>query len=271
MTEDTQAAFAKEEALKKLLANYGGLAVAYSGGVDSTYLADVAHEVLGDRLRLLLADSPSMPRSEFDEAITIARDRGWRLDVIHTREFEKEEFLQNNRNRCYICKGELFDRMRAYAAEHAIPVIAYGETADDTADATRVGKIAADEKGVLAPLLDAGLKKDEIRLLSRRRNLPTWNKASFACLASRFPTGRPLTIEEIARVERAEETLKRHGFRQYRARHHGDLCRIEIDPQDFTRLLAPEVSAVIVAELKKAGYRYVTLDLAGYRTGSSAL
>jgi uncharacterized protein len=260
----------KEAALKQILAGYGGLVLAYSGGVDSTYLADVAYEVLRDRLRLVIADSPSIPRSEFDEAKALAAEKGWPLDVIHTREFDNPEFVKNNRNRCYICKGELFVRMRRYADDNHIPTLAYGETADDLADVTRVGKIAARENGVVAPLLEAGLMKDDIRALSRQRGLPTWNKASFACLSSRFPTGSPLTLDEMAQVERAEEVLKKYGFRQYRARHHGSgLCRIEIDLADFDKILSPEIRQTLVQEIKQAGYRYVTLDLAGYKTGGA--
>lgn len=270
MSEEFNAALEKEKALKDLLAGYGGLVVAYSGGVDSTYLAAVAHEVLGDKLKLVIADSPSMPRSELEEAIALAEKRGWPLDIIETREFENPEFVKNDRNRCYVCKAELFGRMRRYAEENSVPVLAYGETAGDLADATRVGHIAAREKGVVAPLLEVGLTKEEIRDLSRRRDLPTWNKASFACLSSRFPTGRQLTLHEMARVERAEEVLKKLGFRQYRARHHGPICRIEIDLEDLHKILSDEVRTTLVRELKKAGYRHVTLDLAGYKTGGSA-
>ena len=260
----------KEERLKSLLRGYGTLAIAYSGGVDSTYLADVAHETLGAGVRMLLADSPSLPRSELEEAREIARSRNWHLVIIETDEFSNETFLRNDGKRCYICKDELFTRMRRYAQENRIAVLAYGETADDLADPTRVGKLAAGEHKVVAPLLEAGLMKEEIRQLSRRRGLPTWNKASFACLSSRIPAGTPLTIDALNKVERAEEFLKTLGFRQYRARHHGDLCRIEIDPDDFDRLMQPETRKRIVEEIRRIGYRHVTLDLAGYRTGSTA-
>lgn len=270
MSDDIGPCLEKEAALKQVLAGYGRLVLAYSGGVDSAYLADVAHEMLRSRLRLVIADSPSIPRSELEEAKALARERGWALDVIQTREFDNPEFTKNTRNRCYVCKGELFGRMRRYADEKGIGVLAYGETADDTADVTRVGKIAAGEHGVVAPLLEAGLKKDDIRALSRRRGLPTWNKASFACLSSRFPTGRALTIGEMSQVERAEEVLKKYGFRQYRARHHGEVCRIEVDVADLGKILSPEVRPALVQEIKQAGYKFVTVDLAGYRTGSSA-
>jgi len=263
---DTEAVLRKEDDLKQMLVDYGGLAIAYSGGVDSSYLADVAHEVLGDSAHMLLADSPSIPRSELAEAKALAGERGWRLAVLDTCEFEHEAFLKNDPQRCYHCKSELFTQMAQYAEQHGIDVIAYGETADDSYDTTRVGTVAAREHGAAAPLQQAGLTKTEIRQLSERRGLATWNKASFACLASRFTVGTPLEMDGLAKVEQSEETLKRLGFHQYRARHHGDLCRIEVDPVEFDLLLDPAVRAELVAELARVGYRHVTVDLAGYQS-----
>jgi uncharacterized protein len=265
-----ETAIEKEEMLKALLQSYGSIVIAYSGGVDSTYLADVAHEVLGSKARMVVADSPSIPRSELGEATAIARERNWNLTIIYSQEFENEAFLQNGAKRCYFCKTEIFGRMRQYAEEHKIAVLAYGETADDVFDPTRYGKIAAKEQRVTAPLQEVGLKKEEIRLLSQRRNLPTWNKASFACLASRFPSGTRLDVGEMAKVERAEELLKSLGFRQYRVRHHGNLCRIEVEAEDFPKLLEPQMRERVLQTMKEIGYRHVTLDLAGYRTGSTA-
>lgn len=261
---------AKESALKQMLLDFETLAVAYSGGVDSSYLADVAHEVLGSNAWMALADSPSIPRDELREATELAAARGWRLSVIQTREFENEDFLRNDGKRCYFCKSELFARMDAFAREHGIAVLAYGEIADDALDPTRLGARAARERRVVAPLAEAGLTKDDIRALSQRRGLPTWSKASFACLSSRFPKGMRIEIEEMLKVERAEQTLRRLGFHQYRARHHGEICRIEVDPEDFPRLLDAQTRGELLEALKKVGYRYVTLDLAGYRTGSTA-
>lgn len=260
----------KEERLKALLAGYGTLAVAYSGGVDSTYLADVAHDVLGDRAVMVLADSPSIPRSEVAEATGRARERGWRLELVQTTEFQDENYLKNDGRRCYFCKSELFRRMRAYALENGVAVLAYGAITDDLLDPTRLGAVAAREYAVVAPLQEAGLSKVEIRALSRRRGLPTAEKASFACLASRFPTGTRVSVEDIAKVEKAEEVLRGLGFYQFRARHHGDICRIEIDLRDLPRLLEDGVRDRIVREIRSAGYRFVALDLAGYRTGSTA-
>lgn len=261
----------KEDRLKELIAGYGSMAVAYSGGVDSTYLADVAHEVLSDRADLVIADSPSMPRSELAAAKALARERGWSLAVIKTREFEDEEYLKNDPMRCYHCKSEFFQQMNKYARENGVAVVAYGAIAEDALDPTRVGHKAAEEHAVVAPLQDAGLSKEEIRSLSRHRNLPTADKASFACLASRFPTGTRLSREALSKVEQAEEVLKKLGLRQYRARHHGDLCRIEVDHTDIPRLLEPGMREQIVKGCQDAGYRFVTLDLAGYRTGGSAI
>jgi len=265
-----ETALQKETLLKDLLSAQGAIVVAYSGGVDSTYLADVAHETLGDRARLALADSPSIPRSELEEARALAAARGWNLVVLKTAEFDKDEFLRNDGRRCYVCKGELFEQMNVFARSEGISCIAYGETADDSADATRLGRLAAREHRALAPLQTVGLVKDEIRVLSRRRGLPTWNKASFACLASRVPKGSRIDAESLARIEQAEEALKNLGFHQYRARHHGDLCRIEVDANELARAVEPAVRETILRELRNAGYRHVTLDLAGYRTGSTA-
>ncbi|MCF6285251.1 MAG: TIGR00268 family protein, partial [Candidatus Hydrogenedentes bacterium] len=180
---------AKEEELKALLKNYAALAIAYSGGVDSAYLSCIAHEVLCDNARLILADSPSIPRTEVRDARALAEARGWNLTVVATTEFEKEEFLKNDGTRCYYCKDELFNQMDAYAKVNGIKVLAYGELAEDRLDPTRLGVKAALEHAIVAPLAEVGLEKEEIRRLSRVRELPTWNKASFACLSSRFPTG----------------------------------------------------------------------------------
>lgn len=279
----------KEVRLKSALEGYGRMALAYSGGVDSTYLADVAYEVIGHNAHLLLNDSPNMPRSELAAAIDLAHARRWNLTVIHTAEFASEAFLRNDLNRCYVCKTGLFDKMAEYARTQGITVLAHGENADDMQDTTRTGHLAAVEKGAVAPLKDAELTKEEIRWLSARRNLPTWQKPSLACLSTRFPTGTRIDPNALPQIEQVEETLKALGFRQYRARHHGDLCRIEIDPADFDRALDraaldrivrlcrieidptdfdraldPAVRDRIVRAATAAGYRYVTLDLKGY-------
>lgn len=263
-------AAAKEAALKRLLQEYGPMAIAYSGGVDSAYLAAVAHEAIGPDARLVLADSPSMPRSELREACELAEREGWALTVVQTSEFEQEEFLRNDGTRCFYCKDELFKQMDHFAKEQGIAVLAYGEIADDALDPTRYGAKAARNHKVVAPLAEAGLFKADIRALSQARSLPTWNKASFACLSSRFPTGTRVNPAEMSKVERAEEALKQFGFRQYRARHHGDLVRVEVDEDELDRFADPTLRKHVLAALKEAGYRHITLDLAGYRTGSTA-
>lgn len=260
----------KAAALRAQLAACDSIAVAYSGGVDSSLLADIAHEVLGTKAWAVLADSPSIPRSELRDAVAQAETRGWQLRIIHTEEFTNESYLNNLGNRCYFCKGELFSRMDAFAREHRIQNLAYGENADDRLDPTRFGAKAAREHRVLAPLAENGLTKNDVRLLSKERGLPSWDKPGFACLSSRFPVGTRVTMEDIQKIEAAEEALKREGFRQYRARHYGDTCRIEIEPDDFPRILEPATRERLLAAIRDAGYRHITLDLAGYRMGSTA-
>jgi uncharacterized protein len=262
---DTVAAQAKEQALRQILRGYPSLAVAYSGGVDSAYLADVAHEVLGPHSQMVIADSPSLPRSEFAEATRLAGERGWNLVVISTYEFENEAYLKNDGRRCYFCKSELFRRMKDYAEGNRVEVLAYGAMADDAFDPTRLGALAASEHEIVAPLQLAQLGKAEIRLLSRQRGLPTAEKASFACLSSRFPKGTRVTIEDIRKVEAAEEALRRNGFYQFRARHHGEICRIEIGMADLEKFLDAKVRQDVVDSILGAGYEHVTVDLAGYR------
>lgn len=260
----------KEARLLNLFKTYGEVLIAYSGGVDSAYLADVAHEALGDKAQLIIADSPSIPREELQDALELAEKRNWPLTIISTDEFENTDFLNNDKMRCYYCKSTLFSAMREYANKNNISVIIYGETAEDSFDATRVGVQAAHKAHARAPLAEVGFTKDEIRACSHIRNLPTWNKPSFACLASRIPTNQPISIEVLSRIESAEALLKQAGCRQYRARHHDTLCRIEVETEDFERLIQPEVRKQLVEKIQALGYRYVTLDLAGYKTGSTA-
>lgn len=261
----------KEDALRDIIRGYESICVAYSGGVDSTYLAEIAHETLGEHAWMVLADSPSLPRSEFAEACEVAESRGWRFSVIHTDEFENEEYLKNDGRRCYFCRSALFRKMTEFSNDNDVSVLAYGAMMDDTFDPTRLGALAASEHQVVAPLQSAKLYKLEIRELSRARGLSTSDKAAFACLSSRFPKGTRVTLEDLKKVEAAEETLKACGFYQYRARHHGEICRIEIDMADVERFLDPEIRDRLVREITEAGYSHVALDLAGYKDPNNAL
>ncbi len=258
----------KEQTLLEELKSYGALAVAYSGGVDSTYLADCAHEMLGHNAMMVIADSPSIPREELQAAIDMATARGWNLRIIKTSEHLNDEYLQNKGDRCFHCKNELFTRMEDILSEFDDNIVlAHGAIEDDKGD-IRPGTQAAANHCVVAPLQNAELYKKDIRILSERRGLPTARKASFACLGSRFPTGTPIDLESMTRIEKAEAILRARGYRQYRVRHHGDLCRIEIDPIDFDKLMHERTE--VVDAIKKTGYRFVTLDLTGYTMGSSA-
>ncbi|MEA2069273.1 MAG: ATP-dependent sacrificial sulfur transferase LarE [Verrucomicrobiota bacterium] len=257
----------KEQMLLEELKSYGAIAVAYSGGVDSTYLADCAHEVLGRKAMMIIADSPSIPREELQEAIDMATERGWKLRIIQTGEHQQEEYLENKGDRCFHCKNELFTKMETILSEFGDIVLAHGAIEDDKGD-VRPGTQAAANHCVVAPLQNAELYKKEIRILSERRGLPTAGKASFACLGSRFPTGTRIELDAMTQVEKAEAILRARGYSQYRVRHHDALCRIEIDPTDFDKLMNERIE--LVAAIRKTGYRFVTLDLGGYSMGSSA-
>ncbi len=257
----------KEQALLAELKSYGTIAIAYSGGVDSSYLAACAYEALGKRAFMVIADSPSIPREELRGAMALATGRGWNLWIIKTREHHSDDYLENKGDRCFHCKNELFTRMKAIRFGVDNVVMAHGAIEDDKED-VRPGSRAAANHGIIAPLQNAGLYKNEIRILSERRGLPTAHKASFACLASRFPTGTRIEMEAMGRVERAEAILRTRGYRQYRVRHHGDLCRIELDPLDFNKIMAERTG--IVDAIRETGYRFIALDLAGYSMGSSA-
>lgn len=251
--------------LKAILAEMGGVVIGMSGGVDSVLLAKVAHEVLGERALAVTADSPSLPRRELREAVEQARLAGIRHLVIQTGEVEDPRYAANPTNRCYFCKTELFTRLSALAAEWGLRWVAYGENVDDLGD-HRPGAQAAAERQVRAPLREAGLTKADIRALAQRYGLPVWDKPAFACLGSRFPYGTTITPAKLAQVEAAEDVLWELGLRQFRVRHHDDLARIEVDPADMPLLI--EHAAEVVAKVRAAGFRHVTLDLAGYRRGS---
>ncbi len=257
----------KSAALDAQLASAGRLLVAYSGGVDSAYLAWAAHRALSGDMLAVLADSASLARSQRDDAVAFAREQGIPLEVIKTRETERAEYIRNDAARCFHCKDELFSLMEKYAAEHAFSAIAYGVNCDDQGD-FRPGQRAAQQHRVLAPLLDAGLTKSEIRELARAAGLRVWEKPAAACLASRIEYGRPVTLQALAAVEEGEDGLHALGFRQVRARHHGATVRIEIAGEELPRALQPEMAAEFARIFKALGFTYVTLDLEGFRSGS---
>jgi pyridinium-3,5-biscarboxylic acid mononucleotide sulfurtransferase len=257
----------KQQVLCARLESLASLLVAYSGGTDSAFLAWQAHQVLGDRMLALLADSPSLPRRELKLAIEFAVH--WRipLKVITSDEMESPEYKRNDASRCFHCKDELFTIMERERSERGFQNIAYGKNLDDIGD-FRPGQHAAELHCIAAPLAEAGLTKQEIRTLAQRHGLAIWDKPASACLASRIEYGRPVTREALAAVEAGEEALRELGFRQARVRHHGEIVRIEIARNELNRAFSPDMAAQLVPIFKKLGFKYVTLDCEGYRSGS---
>lgn len=257
----------KYQALQANLRGLGSVAVAFSGGVDSTFLLRVAHDVLGDRAIAVTASSCSFPQREQDEATAFCRANGITQVICPSEELDLPGFRQNPTNRCYLCKRELFQKIWSVARERGIAAVAEGSNLDDNGD-YRPGLTAVRELGVQSPLREAGLTKADIRALSRQLGLPTWNKQSFACLASRFVYGEQISEAKLHMVDQAEQLLLDLGFHQVRVRIHGTIARIEIAPEEFSALLQPGTRETVDRTLKEFGFSYVTLDLLGYRTGS---
>lgn len=258
---------AKASQLQAELRRLGRLLVAYSGGVDSAYLAWAAYRALGGNMLAVIADSPSLARTHLADAIAFANEQGFPLEVITTSELDRADYVRNDGQRCFQCKDELFNVMEELRSKRGFDAIAYGVNLDDQGD-FRPGQRAAKLHHVAAPLLAAGLAKQEIRELAHEAGLRIWDKPASACLSSRIEYGRPVTREALEAVERGEDALRALGFRQFRVRHHGDIVRIEISREEMDRALNPEMASQFTTIFKDLGFKFVTLDLEGFRSGS---
>lgn len=267
MKEIPKVTLSKDEKLKNILQEMGGVLVAFSGGVDSTFLLKTAHEVLGKNVLAVIASSETYPQKEREEALRLAQKFNIRYKVIETKELESSDFVNNPPQRCYFCKKELFSKLKDIAEAEGIPYVLDGSNYEDTTD-FRPGTKAAEELGIRSPLKEAHLRKSEIRQLSKRSSLPTWNKPSLACLSSRFPYYTKIDTKNLKQVAKAEEYLRKLGFTQVRVRHHGQIARIEIEPPEFPKITEKKVKEAVIKNFKKFGYIYIALDLAGFRSGS---
>jgi pyridinium-3,5-biscarboxylic acid mononucleotide sulfurtransferase len=257
----------KRALLQARLVNLGHLLVAYSGGVDSAYLAWAAHEALGDNMLAIIADSPSLARTQLADAVAFAKERRIPLEVIATSELDRPEYVRNDAQRCFFCKDELFTLMEELRATRGFDAIAYGVNVDDQGD-FRPGQKAASAHHIVAPLLDATLTKEDVRALARSAGLRIWDKPASACLSSRIEYGRPVTREALDMVEKGEDALRALGFRQVRVRHHGEIVRIEIAREELDRALDPAMAVEFTRIFKTLGFKFVTLDMEGFRSGS---
>jgi pyridinium-3,5-biscarboxylic acid mononucleotide sulfurtransferase len=257
----------KHRLLVESIKNMGSVAVAFSGGVDSTLLVAVSVEALGDKAIAVIGRSPTYAKREYDAAVALAKKLGCRYQVVDTCEFDAPGFNMNPPNRCFLCKNALFEAVWNVARKEGFTTVLEGTNVDDLGD-YRPGMKASKELGVKAPLVDLGFSKDDIRVLSKKLGLSTWNKPALACLSSRIPYGESINTEKLKRIEKSENALRDMGIEQLRVRDHGDVARIEVSPGEIERLSQAEIRNKIVEALTSAGYRYVCLDLKGYRTGS---
>jgi uncharacterized protein len=258
---------AKRAALHERLTSFSTLLVAYSGGTDSAFLAWAAYQALGDRVLAVIADSPSLARFQLADAVAFAKERCIPLEIVNTSEFERPDYVRNDGARCFHCKDELFSVMESFGKSRKFETIAYGVNLDDKSD-FRPGQAAATQHGVVAPLLEAGLTKQEIRELAREAGLRIWDKPASACLSSRIEYGRPVTTQALSAVEQGEDALRALGFSQCRVRHHGEIVRIEIAREEMARAQTPEMAADFSRIFHSLGFKFVTLDLDGFRSGS---
>jgi uncharacterized protein len=257
----------KRVALDAELRSLGRVLVAYSGGADSAFLAWAAHRALGKEMLAVIADSASLARYQLNDAVEFAREQNIPLEIIRTQEMSRPEYVRNDSSRCFHCKDELFGVMSEFAAANNFQAIAYGINRDDKGD-FRPGQAAAVQHNVAAPLLNAGLGKEEIRKLAREAGLRIWDKPASACLSSRIEYGREVTPQALTMVEQGEDALRQLGFRQFRVRHHGDIARIEIARDEMAQAMTAEMAAEFSRIFKKLGFKFVTLDLEGFRSGS---